>query len=331
MTVQELQTKLDAANEKVAKRLTTIEKLCKKLGVNYTDLINEYRKDTASTKEFLRQKEAEQIVSKFVTEKEERNADGTFNDDNYEFNFKIYNLAENLSKLFEVERVANGWQVKLDIQRNKEQAPKIKPLWDFLTNWENDCREWYQENAKYLVSQMNEFHEIAYKFLTEHNLFNISYNDRKALKEEFNKYFEEQYGVVSHYRYSAVSVDDWTSSINRLTKELTTVRFKYITHTYDNMFGYESCEGEYYVEKFNLEKLNKVLQQEKQLKYEDLCNRISAVVGEITDVSDLRIGRQQGELNGIVTGTKGKARVETIGAGGWNIQCFHYRVLVHKM
>ena len=82
---------------------------------------------------------------------------------------------------------------------------------------------------------------------------------------------------------------------------------------------------------FDLEKLNKILAQEKQNKYEDLCNRISAVVGEITDASHLSIGNQRGELNGIVKGTKGSAKVETISAGGYNIQCFHYRVLVHKI
>ena len=38
-----------------------------------------------------------------------------------------------------------------------------------------------------------------------------------------------------------------------------------------------------------------------------------------------------GEINGIAEGEKGRAKVETIGAGGYNIQCYHFRVLVNKI
>lgn len=77
-------------------------------------------------------------------------------------------------------------------------------------------------------------------------------------------------------------------------------------------------------------KLNKVLDDEVVAKYKDLVFRISAVVGEIQDVSGLSIGNKNGEINGIVKGTKGVAKIDTISAGGYNIQVFHYRVLVHK-
>ena len=74
-----------------------------------------------------------------------------------------------------------------------------------------------------------------------------------------------------------------------------------------------------------------IARREKLAKYEDLCNRISAVVGEIKDASNLSIGNKNGEINGTVTGSKGNAKVETISAGGYAVQCFHYRVLVHKI
>ncbi len=51
---------------------------------------------------------------------------------------------------------------------------------------------------------------------------------------------------------------------------------------------------------------------------------------EDTMKNDLLI-EKDGELNGYISGTRGKASVHTIGAGGYNVQCFHFRVLVKKL
>lgn len=80
----------------------------------------------------------------------------------------------------------------------------------------------------------------------------------------------------------------------------------------------------------SLARLDKDLNREVELKYDDLINRANKVVGQITDASNLSVG-PKGELDGIIEGTKGKARIETIGAGGYNIQIFHYRVLIHPI
>lgn len=78
------------------------------------------------------------------------------------------------------------------------------------------------------------------------------------------------------------------------------------------------------------ENLERDLEIEKNRKYHDIVDRTNKIVGQITDVSMLRIN-PKGNLDGIITGTRGKASVETIGAGGYNIQAFHFRTLIHEI
>ena len=61
----------------------------------------------------------------------------------------------------------------------------------------------------------------------------------------------------------------------------------------------------------------------------DLYNRVKAITGKVTDWGNIHCGGKA--LNGWVAGENGKAKVETIGAGGYNIQKYHLRVLVNQI
>lgn len=80
----------------------------------------------------------------------------------------------------------------------------------------------------------------------------------------------------------------------------------------------------------NSELLKKDLEQEAAAKYDDIVERTNAICGTITDATGLKVGLK-GDLDGIVIGERGTARVQTIGAGGYNIQCYHFRTLVHSV
>lgn len=80
----------------------------------------------------------------------------------------------------------------------------------------------------------------------------------------------------------------------------------------------------------NEESIRKLIENEKQIKIIQLTTRVTDVVGNITDASQLDIG-EKGDLIGIIKGEKGSVEVETISAGGWNIQRFHYRTIVTKL
>ena len=66
----------------------------------------------------------------------------------------------------------------------------------------------------------------------------------------------------------------------------------------------------------------------------DLIYRVRKITGEITDWSDIRASAGTSGftvLNGTVIGKEGIACVESITAGGYNIQKLHIRMLVHSV
>lgn len=75
------------------------------------------------------------------------------------------------------------------------------------------------------------------------------------------------------------------------------------------------------------EKIEKLIEREAEAKEEKLIARVNKAVGTIVKAIELEVG-YNGELNGYIKGENGTCKIETIYAGGYNIQCLHYRVLV---
>jgi hypothetical protein len=73
--------------------------------------------------------------------------------------------------------------------------------------------------------------------------------------------------------------------------------------------------------------INKILDRELAAKRQNLITRITKKAGNILDASGLYIANN-GEINGWIMGDIKTVKVETISAGGYNIQCYHFRVLV---
>lgn len=72
------------------------------------------------------------------------------------------------------------------------------------------------------------------------------------------------------------------------------------------------------------------LDKEAANKKADIIARCNDKAGGIDEVEWTYIG-PDGRINGIISGPKGRFSIKSIFAGGYNIQCLHVRVLVHKL
>lgn len=224
-------------------------------------------------------------------------------------------------KMEAAQIILENWKVKLNIEIEKERflndnAPQV--IKDFLEQWKQMAYDWHVKRYEDYLKYKEELKE-------DQKASEIEYIESQP--EEFARYLDEN-GKISeeNYRWATSTINkgmekhlkekelDWKSIKSRLTSFAGVAVLHMAT---------------YYNEKERLAWLEKTLEAEKQAKMLDLIDRINKVVGTITDATTLRI--KAGNLNGIIVGEKGKAKVETIGAGGYNIQCFHYRTLVHEV
>lgn len=183
-------------------------------------------------------------------------------------------------------------------KKNTDESIEIIPVIEqFLEDWKKKAIDWYKEDYKNLLEFRKEL---------------------RAKKEELQQWRKEILG------------NEWKYSKEVVAKEIemgidsTTIQ-KRLRIKFNNLTLRLSDYGN------NWEKqLEKWIEQEKVNKRKMLIARVKEIVGQITDAKRLFIG-SNAEINGIIIGIKGKAKVETISAGGYNIQCFHYRVLVKEI
>lgn len=185
----------------------------------------------------------------------------------------------------------NKYRAELKIAEEKANSRNVKVIVDFLNDWKEKTACYYEEAFAEYLEALEEYYEESRIYC---DWFNCGAR-RKASKEERTEYTRKHREWVKAFR------QEWN----------------WITI-------YE--EGN----ELNRTKLNRDLENEANRKYDFIIERTNAIAGEIKDASNLHIGKD-GELNGYIIGERGTAKIQTIGAGGWNIQRYHFRTLVHEM
>lgn len=175
-------------------------------------------------------------------------------------------------------------------ETEKSNSRNIQVIIDFLNDWKERVKQSYIESLPRYIEAKKEFYVIDHEYTDWFN-----YQRRHATAEEY-KTINEEYRRKREAFYGG-----WKWFVPYIEKD-----------------------------QINIKKLEKELDREADSKYDFIIERTNAIVGQITDAQNLKIGAK-GDLNGYIIGEKGKAKVQTIGAGGYNIQCYHFRTLINKM
>lgn len=93
-----------------------------------------------------------------------------------------------------------------------------------------------------------------------------------------------------------------------------------------NQYGGVAVDYEYWLDVSDAE-IEKRAKRDSDFYVLDLIRRVTKKVGAIQDYRNLTVNGPA--INGVIIGEKGSTRLETIIAGGYNIQREHYRVILH--
>ena len=241
--------------------------------------------------------------------------------DSYEIRYKESEIKEATKNLEEARKTLSNWKSKLAQRISEDEyleanTPAI--LKDFLHGWKSDAIIYYQDRyASYqefradLLERELEARREALATLPELDRARELYQGRELTAYDLHNLFPRK-PVEAFLKERGLDYEAVQTALAARADHI-------ISRMLDIRDANERAEW-----------LEKAMERERKAKLLDLTNRIMKVVGRIADASGLYIA-DNGEINGYIDGTEGRAKVETIGAGGYNIQRFHFRTLIHEV
>lgn len=308
MTIDQLREKLSAAEEKVEKCKKTIARHEAQMEKKAKQLRDMGIDPETADKRSLAQDRSEKG----------REAYWLLSD----YNYKKSDIKGAIEKLQDAIRICSGWKEKLDLEINKEKvindnAPQA--IKDFLQDWKEKAFAWHVKRyddfldfRKRLRAEERSARLEAYYSLPEYAEVRERYKSFLGDKEPDDSTLLNLWPRKPMEAFLTERRLDYKSIQERLANFGNQVIFK--------MLEYRDPEK-------RLAFLDAVLEEEKKQKLLTLINSITNITGPITDAKYLYVS-ESGDLNGVIFGENGVGKVQSFGAGGWNIQCFHYRARV---
>lgn len=226
--------------------------------------------------------------------------------------YSEYDLRITLKDIEAAQKALDGYKAQLISETEKANSRNVPAIVEFLDGWKARMTSAYTEGLIEYFEEKEMVHNLRKKvtryYLEASRPEEIEYETaRETFHCKCNGYYEKK---------------EYT---NRWGKtDYTHVKVRDGEYEWLRPYNGESTMED------ALKKLEKDLTQEWNRKYDFIIERTNAIVGTITDAGNLHVG-SKGDLNGNIIGTKGIASVQTIGAGGYNIQCFHFRTLINSM
>jgi len=226
------------------------------------------------------------------------------------------------------------------IERHKQQAEKKlqilkKATWLDTTN--PDEHKWNEEERARYTAETGR--DLYWDFCDyEHKLEDIkSATEKLAEAKQIADNWEKKYSEALERELTIVT--EVPEAFKQARAELVKrwvkqdIKEREVMLQKKKELSYEEFRKLYkYTEEESLthtdEEFRKIEEREADYWLINLYNRVKEITGEVTDCSSLYWGGKC--LDGYVIGKNGRAKVETIGAGGYNIQRFHLRVLVNE-
>ena len=233
--------------------------------------------------------------------------------ENNPYGYSDYDLKYTQRDLEEARKGLEKWERDLTEAQEKANSRNVPAILEFLEMWKANCKEFYGEGLRAYYDEQAKVRELGRR------IENFSWRDpeRKEAEEAYEK-------AAKAFRSKEIGYYETFEFINRFgrpdkgSRKVRDGEYEYL-RPYTNARTLADA----------MDKLSKDLDEEANRKYDFIIERTNAIVGEITDASGLSVGSKQ-DLNGYIVGKRGVAKVQTIGAGGYNVQCFHFRTLIHE-
>ena len=209
------------------------------------------------------------------------------------------------------------------IQKKTEWIAKKEAKLINLSEQERKWAEWDIQNWKDDIQRLN--YEIA-ELQTSIESYEKQLSDEIAKEEVLLKEIPE-----SMKRMQAELVEKWDAwDIERRNF----LKEEYKLLGWSEFHKNHKTKADYLFKDLTDDQLHNRNLKDAKCLILDLCNRVKHITGEITDWTGIRA--EQGTcgvavLNGVVLGKEGRCKVESILAGGYNIQRLHVRVLTYEI